>query len=185
MPSDVVDLRDFYRSALGQVARRMIRRAIQRIWPDLHGMRLLGLGYATPFLPALAAGHRAHGGGDAGLARRAALAAGRAQPRRAGRRGRAAVRRLLDRSRAAGPWPRDGRRDPRAAEGGLAGSGRRRPRPDRHAEPARGLGAARLHPVRLRPPLYDVAAVAPVARGAVHAGQARTPLCSCRRSRGA
>ena len=54
MPSDVVDLRDFYRSALGQVARRMIRRAIQRIWPDLHGVRLLGLGYATPFMPALA-----------------------------------------------------------------------------------------------------------------------------------
>lgn len=54
MPSDVVDLRDFYRSALGQVARRMIRRAIQRIWPDLRGMRLLGLGYATPFLTALA-----------------------------------------------------------------------------------------------------------------------------------
>jgi SAM-dependent methyltransferase len=54
MPSDVVELRDFYRSALGQVARRMIRRAIQRIWPDLNGMRLLGLGYATPFLPALA-----------------------------------------------------------------------------------------------------------------------------------
>ena len=55
MASDVVDLRDFYRSALGQVARRMIRRAIQRVWPDLHGMRLLGLGYATPFLSALSA----------------------------------------------------------------------------------------------------------------------------------
>src|SRR5207237_906621 len=54
MPADVVDLRDFYRSALGQVARRMIRRAIQRVWPDLHGMRLIGLGYATPFLSALA-----------------------------------------------------------------------------------------------------------------------------------
>jgi SAM-dependent methyltransferase len=53
MPSDVVDLRDFYRSALGQVARRMMRRAIQRVWPDLRGMRLLGLGYATPFLAAL------------------------------------------------------------------------------------------------------------------------------------
>src|SRR5437879_7937055 len=53
MPSDVVDLRDFYRSVLGQVARRMIRRAIQRVWPDLHGMRLLGIGYATPFLSAL------------------------------------------------------------------------------------------------------------------------------------
>src|SRR4051812_50112376 len=56
MPSDVVDLRDFYRSGLGQVARRMIRRAIQRVWPDLRGMRLLGLGYATPFLSALAGG---------------------------------------------------------------------------------------------------------------------------------
>src|SRR3981081_1162125 len=53
MPSDVVDLRDFYRSGLGQVARRMIRRAIQRVWPDLNGMRLLGIGYTTPFLSAL------------------------------------------------------------------------------------------------------------------------------------
>src|SRR5216683_6224508 len=53
MASDVVDLRDFYRSGLGQVARRMIRRAIQRAWPDLHGMRLIGIGYATPFLSAL------------------------------------------------------------------------------------------------------------------------------------
>ncbi len=55
MASDVVDLRDFYRSALGQVARRMIRRAIRRVWPDLNGMRLLGIGYATPFLSALTA----------------------------------------------------------------------------------------------------------------------------------
>src|ERR1700730_3929613 len=53
MASDVVDLRDFYRGAVGQVARRMIRRAVQRVWPDLHGTRLLGLGYATPFLSAL------------------------------------------------------------------------------------------------------------------------------------
>ena len=55
MSSDVVDLRDFYRTNLGQVARRMIRRAIQRVWPDLRGMRLLGLGYATPFLSAISA----------------------------------------------------------------------------------------------------------------------------------
>ncbi|HEX3882309.1 MAG TPA: methyltransferase domain-containing protein [Stellaceae bacterium] len=53
MASDVVDLRDFYLTGLGQVARRMIRRAVRRVWPDLHGMRLLGLGYATPFLSAL------------------------------------------------------------------------------------------------------------------------------------
>src|SRR6266700_154742 len=53
MASDVVDLRDFYRSVLGQVARRMIRRTIRRVWPELRGMRLLGIGYTTPFLSAL------------------------------------------------------------------------------------------------------------------------------------
>jgi len=50
MYSDVVDLRDFYASSLGQVACRMIRRRIRLIWPDLAGMRLLGLGYAVPYL---------------------------------------------------------------------------------------------------------------------------------------
>ena len=55
MPSDVIDLRDFYQTALGQVARRMIRRTIRQIWTDLRGMRLLGIGYATPFLSAIAA----------------------------------------------------------------------------------------------------------------------------------
>ena len=53
MASDVVDLRDFYRTGLGQVARRMIRSAVRRAWPDLAGMRLLGIGYPTPFLSAL------------------------------------------------------------------------------------------------------------------------------------
>src|ERR1700737_1186452 len=55
MSSDVVDLRDFYRTGLGLVARRMIRGAIRRVWPDLRGMRLLGVGYTTPFLSAIAA----------------------------------------------------------------------------------------------------------------------------------
>lgn len=53
MPADVIDLRDFYRTPLGQVARRMIRRAMRRMWFDLHGMRLLGIGYPAPFLTAL------------------------------------------------------------------------------------------------------------------------------------
>jgi SAM-dependent methyltransferase len=53
MASDVVDLRDFYRTMLGQVARRMIRAAVRRVWPDLSAMRLLGIGYATPFLTSL------------------------------------------------------------------------------------------------------------------------------------
>jgi SAM-dependent methyltransferase len=56
MSSDVVDLRDFYRTSLGQVARRMIRGAIRRVWPDLRGMRLLGIGYPTPFLTAMSSG---------------------------------------------------------------------------------------------------------------------------------
>ncbi len=51
--SDVIDLRDFYKGDLGQVARGMIRRAVRRIWPDLKGMRLLGIGYPTPFLTSL------------------------------------------------------------------------------------------------------------------------------------
>src|ERR1700745_3131150 len=55
MSSDVIDLRDFYRTGLGQVARRMIRDAIRRVWPDLRGMRLLGVGYPTPFLTAISA----------------------------------------------------------------------------------------------------------------------------------
>jgi SAM-dependent methyltransferase len=53
MPSDVIDLRDFYQTGLGRVARRMIRRTLRGIWPDLRAMRLLGIGYATPFLSAI------------------------------------------------------------------------------------------------------------------------------------
>ncbi len=55
MPSDVIDLRDFYQTSLGQVARRMIRRTIRGLWPDLRGMELLGIGYPTPFLTAISA----------------------------------------------------------------------------------------------------------------------------------
>ncbi len=55
MPSDVIDLRDFYLTGVGRIARRMIRRAIRRVWPDLRGMRVLGIGYATPFLSAVSA----------------------------------------------------------------------------------------------------------------------------------
>jgi SAM-dependent methyltransferase len=50
MWTDAVDLRDFYDTVLGQVARRMIRRRIRPIWPDVTGLSVLGLGYATPYL---------------------------------------------------------------------------------------------------------------------------------------
>lgn len=52
MWTDVVDLRDFYETHLGQVARRLIRRRLREIWPDVRGERLLGLGYATPYMRA-------------------------------------------------------------------------------------------------------------------------------------
>ncbi len=50
MWTDVVDLRDFYSSTLGQVARRMIRRRLRTLWPDVTGQSVLGNGYATPYL---------------------------------------------------------------------------------------------------------------------------------------
>jgi SAM-dependent methyltransferase len=50
MWTDVVDLRDFYDTSLGQMARRMIRRQLRQLWPDVAGLRVLGLGFATPYL---------------------------------------------------------------------------------------------------------------------------------------
>ena len=50
MYQDVVDLHAFYRTRLGQSARMTIRRRLRQIWPDLRGQRLMGLGYATPYL---------------------------------------------------------------------------------------------------------------------------------------
>ncbi|RDJ21800.1 class I SAM-dependent methyltransferase [Bosea caraganae] len=56
MALDVVDLRAFYASPLGHVARRFIGRAMLRLWPDCGRQRLLGLGFATPYLSVLGAG---------------------------------------------------------------------------------------------------------------------------------
>jgi SAM-dependent methyltransferase len=53
MSIDVTDLRAFYASPLGQVARRLVGRAIDRFWGSVHGLRILGLGYATPYLPSV------------------------------------------------------------------------------------------------------------------------------------
>lgn len=47
---DIVDLRNFYAQPLGLVTRRLLTRAIRRRWPDARGQRLLGIGYATPYL---------------------------------------------------------------------------------------------------------------------------------------
>ena len=50
MPLDVVDLRNFYGQALGRVARRFVGRGIRARWQDVHGLRVVGIGYPTPYL---------------------------------------------------------------------------------------------------------------------------------------
>ncbi len=50
MSNDVVDLRNFYAQRLGTVARRFIGRGIRSRWSDSRTMRVLGIGYATPYL---------------------------------------------------------------------------------------------------------------------------------------
>jgi len=50
MHPDVIDLVEFYNSALGQLARRQLRQRIRGIWSNVTGLRVLGLGYATPYL---------------------------------------------------------------------------------------------------------------------------------------
>src|SRR5579864_31576 len=47
---DVVDLRNFYAHPLGTVARRFIGRGIRRLWAGTSGLRILGIGYAIPYL---------------------------------------------------------------------------------------------------------------------------------------
>ena len=50
MWSDVIDLREFYARRMGRNAQRMIRRQLRVMWPDVKGLRILGLGFATPYL---------------------------------------------------------------------------------------------------------------------------------------
>ncbi len=54
MWTDVVDLRDFYGTGLGRMARRTIGRRVRAMWPSVAGESVLGLGYATPYLRPLA-----------------------------------------------------------------------------------------------------------------------------------
>ncbi|MDB5572037.1 MAG: uncharacterized protein JWN93_3220 [Hyphomicrobiales bacterium] len=53
MSIDVIDLRSFYHSPLGEVARRFIMRIVTDRWADCAGLSVLGVGYATPYLNAL------------------------------------------------------------------------------------------------------------------------------------
>lgn len=50
MGHDVVDFRTFYSTPLGQAAGHQIQACIHTIWPNLEGQRVLGMGYALPYL---------------------------------------------------------------------------------------------------------------------------------------
>lgn len=50
MALDVVDLRTFYASPLGEMARRLVGRLVRERFEACHGLSVLGLGYATPYL---------------------------------------------------------------------------------------------------------------------------------------
>jgi SAM-dependent methyltransferase len=50
MHVDVIDLKEFYGSPLGRVARQFVIQALRAHWPDMEGQYLLGFGYAVPYM---------------------------------------------------------------------------------------------------------------------------------------
>jgi SAM-dependent methyltransferase len=55
MKADIVDIRTFYATMLGRITERAIARAIGALWAPVAQERLLGLGYALPWLDRLGA----------------------------------------------------------------------------------------------------------------------------------
>ncbi len=49
---DVVNLRQFYATPLGEASRALIERGIHALWPEISGDVLLGVGFATPYMAA-------------------------------------------------------------------------------------------------------------------------------------
>jgi hypothetical protein len=123
----------------------MIRRAIRRVWPELRGMRLLGIGYATPFLSAISAETErtvALMPASQGVLDRSpdsrnlvALADQGELPFAGYSIDRVLVVHTLETSEPAEPMLKEIWRV----------AGRRRPAPDRCPQPARHLGSARSH----------------------------------------
>lgn len=48
------DLKAFYNTKVGRVVRRVLQERIRAFWPDVKGMRVMGCGYATPYLRSFA-----------------------------------------------------------------------------------------------------------------------------------
>ncbi len=50
MYRSVYDLRAFYAGKVGRVVRRVLRERIRAFWPDVKSLRVMGCGYASPYL---------------------------------------------------------------------------------------------------------------------------------------
>lgn len=50
MYNSVEKLQAFYSSEIGSIVQRVLTRHIVDAWDDVHGLRILGCGYATPYL---------------------------------------------------------------------------------------------------------------------------------------
>ena len=50
MYTKAIDLREFYDSTRGRVVQRILRQHLRAFWPSTTGLRVLGLGYAVPYL---------------------------------------------------------------------------------------------------------------------------------------
>ena len=50
MSADAHEATEFYATARGGVAARLLRERLARLWPDLSGQSVLGSGYAAPYL---------------------------------------------------------------------------------------------------------------------------------------
>jgi len=48
-----LNLKEFYDTIQGKVVQRILRQHIRHFWPDAKGQRVLGLGYAAPYLRGL------------------------------------------------------------------------------------------------------------------------------------
>jgi len=50
MSTDVTRLIEFYKSPLGKISRALVREEVLRLAGNVRGLRVLGLGFATPYL---------------------------------------------------------------------------------------------------------------------------------------
>ncbi|HEX3673335.1 MAG TPA: methyltransferase domain-containing protein, partial [Rhizomicrobium sp.] len=50
MQFDATGLASFYEEPMGQVTRRLVLKRLRLVWPDLRGLRVLGYGFAIPYL---------------------------------------------------------------------------------------------------------------------------------------